>query len=101
MKIRKFLGKKIFENKFLYFDYWTVLHFLAFFVLALYYQDQWKLVIMGSVIFEIIEYNMSHKNPFLKEKIKDTINDLSVNFIGYYVGLTYGSSILTWLGGLI
>ena len=89
MKIRQFLATRIFVNKYIFVDYWSILHVALFFLFGVYYPNQWGLVIFGSIIFELVENRISKKAIFLKEPIRDTISDFLFNFLGYYLGMLY------------
>ena len=89
MKIRQFLGTRIFKSKYMYVDYWSILHLALFFIIGMNYPNQWGFVIVGSVIFELVEKKFSRKIFFLRENFNDTIIDFAFNFIGYYLGMLY------------
>ncbi len=92
------LKKIIFENKYIYLDYWSILHFISLFIIGFYFPNRWLIIIIGSLIFEFSEGVASRRTRFFKETMKDKISDLVVNFIGYWAGINYGGIIL---GGLI
>ena len=71
-----------------------------FFGIGFYYPNQWKNIIIFAIVFEFLEHKISKKTPFLKESMKDKITDLSINFIGYYIGINYGLQIINWVNNL-
>ena len=85
-EIKQFLEQKIFENGYVYLDYWSILHLLGFFILGTYYPNRWGLVIMGTIFFEILEVYMARRTSFFKESKKDTFTDIAINFLGYWSG---------------
>ena len=89
MNLRNFLATKIYSNKYLHLDYWSILHLILFIIFGTLYPDKWIYVLFGSVIFEVIENNVSKKIMFLKENVKDTINDIFINCIGYWIGMRF------------
>ena len=91
--LRQFLAKRIYTGKYLLVDYWSILHIVLFYFIGTYYPGKWVHVILGSVIFEIVESGLSKKVPFLRENTKDTVSDLLFNFAGYWLGINYGGLI--------
>lgn len=94
MNLKQFLGTKIFENRYLFIDYWSILHLILFFIFGVTYPNQWGLVILVSIIYEFIENRLSKKAPFWKEPLRDTLSDFAFNFIGYWLGMTYGGGLI-------
>jgi len=89
MTIRTFLAKKVFVNDFIFIDRWSFLHLGLFFIIGLIYPNQWMLIILGSIFFEIIENIVSGHVRFLKENTKDTMSDFAFNFLGYWLGMQF------------
>ena len=88
--IRQFLAKKIFENKWIFIDRWSFVHLALFFYFGTQFPNRFGLVIIGSIIFEVVENLVSKKVPFLRENMKDTLSDLFFNILGYYFGQNFG-----------
>ena len=87
--MKQFLSKKIFETKYFFMDYWSIVHLVLFFLIGMYYPNKWGLVIFGSIIFELVENKMAKRAIFLRETMKDTLCDFFFNFLGYYLGMLY------------
>ena len=98
VKLKQFLKTRIIKNKYLYVDYWSILHLILFFIIGFYFPNKWMIIIVGSLIFEFSEKIVAARTPFLRETMKDKISDLGFNFIGYWLGINYGGLIL---GGII
>ena len=89
MTIRQILAKKIYENSYLHFDLWSVIHFVGFFWLGTQYPNRIGLVILATIIFEVFEKIASKKTPFFKESSKDTFTDVIINVVGYIAGQNF------------
>ena len=87
--IKQFLGKKIFENRFIHIDRWSIVHFVGFFLLGIYFPNKLGLIIIGTILFEVFENIMSKRTPFFKESAKDTLSDIGFNILGYLLGQQY------------
>ena len=79
------LSTKIYTGRFIYLDYWSILHFIFFYLIGIIYPNKWILVITGSILFEIIEEISSKKIQSLKEIKIDTITDIGINLLGYWI----------------
>lgn len=86
MGITNYLGKKLYENRLLYLDRWSILHFFGFLILGIYHPTRWGLVIIGTIIFEIFEIIMARKTALFKENPKDMFTDVLLNLSGYWLG---------------
>jgi len=82
----RFLQRIIFRNKILQVDGWSILHIILFFILGTQFPNQWRLVIIGTIIFEVFEMAASKRTSFFKENTKDTFTDILLNFVGYWIG---------------
>lgn len=91
--LRNFLGNKIFENKYIHIDIWSILHLIFFFIIGLYYPNRWTEVIIAMVIFEFIEIKLSKRTSFFKESFKDIMSDFAFNILGYWLAHNYGGLI--------
>tara|TARA_Y100000034_G_scaffold114936_1_gene151555 strand:+ start:13164 stop:13448 length:285 start_codon:yes stop_codon:yes gene_type:complete len=87
--VRKFLATKVFENRFIFVDYWSGLHIALFFYIGTQLPNQWMLIILGSIVFEVVENIASGKLEFLKENLKDTLSDFAFNLLGYLAGMRF------------
>ena len=87
--IKQFLGKRIFETKYISIDFWSIGHLILFFLLGIYFPNRWGLVIIGMIVFEVFENIMSKRTAFFKESAKDTRTDIAINIIGYFLGQQY------------
>ena len=88
-QLRQFLATRVYTGKYLFLDYWSILHLVLFFIIGMKFPGNWERIIVGSIIFEFIESSVSHNVSFLREKAKDTITDLALNWIGYWLGTIY------------
>ena len=85
-----YLKKLIFENSFVYFDIWSILHLTLFFFIGKFTKTfdkiNFKIVLIVMVLFELFEFFMSKTTIFFDETLKDQITDLLVNTAGYFFG---------------
>ena len=87
--IRQFLERKLYQNRYIFINYWVILHFILFFIIGIYFPNRWKLVIIGMIAFELFENLASGKVKFFKESTKDTITDFLFNILGYWIGSNF------------
>lgn len=68
------------NNKLLYSDklpYWSVGHFITYFIAGLFFPNKYYFVLMFSILCELFEYFAGYKSK---------LSDLYVNLLGYYLG---------------
>ena len=87
-------------NKTTTIDILSLNHFLIYFSLGLFFKNQYKLIVILSLVWEIFEYIISHidytrqfliNNWFIPEKywnepLHNKIVDVIINMIGYVIG---------------
>ena len=83
-----------------YIDNLSIVHFLIYLVLGILVKDKYKLILVVSILWEVIEYILSNiqytKDLLIKywpipekywnEKINNKILDIMINMLGYYIG---------------
>jgi hypothetical protein len=81
-------------------DVLSINHFLIYFILGLFLKNQYKLIIILSLVWELFEYTISHINytrqflinywfipeKYWNEPFTNKIYDIIINIIGYYIG---------------
>tara|TARA_Y100000310_G_C20526410_1_gene736270 strand:- start:730 stop:1011 length:282 start_codon:yes stop_codon:yes gene_type:complete len=87
--IRQLLGRRIYQSSLIHIDGWSILHFVGFFLLGVYFPNRWGLVIAGMIAFEVFENIFSGKIRFFKETTKDTVTDILLNIVGYSLGQNF------------
>ena len=91
--IRQFLVKKVFENDFIFVDRWLFVHFIGFFLAGIYFPNRWGLIIGITIAIEVFERVMSGRINFFRETTKDTLSDIGINFLAYFLGQQYLASL--------
>ena len=87
-------------NKTTTIDILSLNHFLIYFSLGIFLKNQYKLIILLSLLWEIFEYIISHINytkkilinycfvpeKYWNEPLNNKIVDIIINIIGYFFG---------------
>ena len=90
-------------------DILSIVHFLQYFILGLFYKKRYKLILLTSIVWEIFEYFIA-KNPYTKtlliqywpipqrywdeRNIKNKYFDILINILGYYIGNKVSTSVI-------
>ena len=82
--LKKF-SNPTYKNKFIHIDAWSITHLILFYIIGLLFPNRWTLVILGTLLFEVVEEFSSTKIRFLKELRVDTISEIWINLLGYWL----------------
>jgi hypothetical protein len=68
-------------------NYYSIIHFIIYFILALFYPNKWIFVIIISILWEILEILLNYRKSKLWNETKlNKITDVIINLLGYGVG---------------
>lgn len=97
LRIAEILGIVIVDNKFIFLNLWSVIHFLAGFFIIIFLSLFMKGILTRLIalfgllilweIFEFINYGVLGTNLFVGETLIDVITDLWIGMIGGVIGL--------------
>ena len=81
-------------------DKLSIVHFIIYLVFGITIKNKYKLVLLGSILWEVSEYILSNikytRNLLIKcwpipekywnEKLENKVLDIIINMLGYYIG---------------
>ena len=87
-------------NKTTTIDILSLNHFLIYFTLGLFFKNQYKLILLLSLLWEMFEYIISHidytreflinywfvPEKYWNEPLNNKIVDIIINILGYIIG---------------
>lgn len=91
-------------NQYHFVDLMSINHFLIYFAIGIKYKNKFKIILLMSILWEIVEYIISHidytKNLVIKYWIVDEyywnekniyhkLGDIIINMAGYYTSNKY------------
>jgi len=59
---------------------------VLFFIIGKLRLLSFKVVLIGMILFEVIEFILARFTPFFQEGLKDTFTDLLINIFGFILG---------------
>ena len=74
-------------------NYYSIGHLLQWYIIGRYIFNNWKLFILLSIGWELIELILPYE--FAIESFDNKIMDIIVNYVGYYLGIKMYNKNLT------
>lgn len=79
-----FLNTKLFENRFLFLNRWSFVHFFAGAIFYHFFPKKFKLWIKINIGFEVFEFILGlGGNPLFVEEVLDTFWDIILSLFGF------------------
>jgi len=88
------------------FDTLSVVHFLLYFFLGLYWKHRYAIVLLLSIVWEITEYLLINNEYtrlllrywiipelYINDTLEHSITDICINMIGYTIGSNLGINV--------
>jgi hypothetical protein len=82
----EFLGREVIINSFIWFNYWSFVHFFAGVLFYFLLKGNFRIWVVVNVVFEIIEFILgTTRHPLFFEEFKDIVWDVIFSLIGFLI----------------